>query len=108
MERGPGGEVMLPRVITIDGPAGGGKPSLAQRLAARTGYHVYDTGALYRAATLLAARTGRMQVHPGDEAAIVGLIEEATIRVDPPRDAESEPVVTIDGEDVTAELRGPA
>jgi CMP/dCMP kinase len=99
---------MLPHVITIDGPAGVGKTSLAERLAERTGYHVYDTGALYRAATLLAARTGRMQVHPADEAAIVQLIEEATIRVDPPQDAASEPVVTIDGEDVTAELRGPA
>src|SRR4051812_47329762 len=99
---------MLPRVITIDGPAGVGKTSLAERLAERTGYHVYDTGALYRAATLLAARAGYMQVHPGDEAAIVQLIGGATIRAHAPRDAASEPVVTIDGEDVTAELRGPA
>ena len=49
---------MFPRVITIDGPAGVGKTSLAERLAEALGYHVYDTGALYRAATLLAARAG--------------------------------------------------
>lgn len=99
---------MLPRVIAIDGPAGVGKTSLAERLAERTGYHVYDTGALYRAATLLAARAGYSQVRPADEPAIVRLIAGATIRVLPPRDAASEPVVTIDGEDVTAELRTPA
>jgi cytidylate kinase len=99
---------MLPRVIAIDGPAGVGKTSLAERLAGRTGYRVYDTGALYRAATLLAARAGLTQARPDDEATIVRLIEDATIRVDPPHDTASEPVVTIDGEDVTAELRGPA
>jgi cytidylate kinase len=93
---------MLPRVITIDGPAGVGKTSLAERLAERTGYHVYDTGALYRAATLLAARAGLMQVRASDEPAIVRLINEATIRVEPPADAESEPVVTIDGRLVSA------
>lgn len=97
-----------PRVITIDGPAGVGKTSLAEQLAARMGYHVYDTGALYRAATLLAARAGLLRVRATDEPKIVRLIEDATIRVEPPRDAASEPVVTIDGEDVTAELRGPA
>lgn len=98
----------LPRVITIDGPAGVGKTSLAERLAEALGYHVYDTGALYRAATLLAARAGMTAVRPEDEAAIVRLIKGATIHVGPPHDAVSEPVVTIDGEDVTADLRTPA
>jgi CMP/dCMP kinase len=99
---------MMPRVITIDGPAGVGKTSLAERLAERLGYHVYDTGALYRAATLLAARAGLLAVGPADEARIVRLIEAARIHVGPPRDAASEPVVTINGEDVTSDLRSPA
>jgi cytidylate kinase len=98
---------MIPRVITIDGPAGVGKTSLAERLAERLGYHVYDTGALYRAATLLAARAGLRAVGPNDEARIVRLIEAARIHVGSPRDAASEPVVTIDGEDVTGDLRSP-
>ena len=98
---------MIPRVITIDGPAGVGKTSLAERLAERLGYHVYDTGALYRAATLLAARAGLIDVGPEDEARVVRLIEAARIHVGPPRDAASEPVVTIDGEDVTGDLRSP-
>jgi cytidylate kinase len=99
---------VFPRVITIDGPAGVGKTSLAERLAEALGYHVYDTGALYRAATLLAARAGMTDVRPEDEATIVRLIKGATIHVGPPRDAASEPVVTINGEDVTADLRAPA
>lgn len=99
---------MPPRVITIDGPAGVGKTSLAERLAEHLGYRVYDTGALYRAATLLAARAGMTAVRPEDEAAIVRLIERAVIAVHPPRDAASEPIVLIDGEDVTADLRSPA
>jgi cytidylate kinase len=99
---------MIPRVITIDGPAGVGKTSLAERLAERLGYHVYDTGALYRAATLLAARAGMVDAGVADEARIVRLIQDATIHVGPPRDAASEPVVTINGEDVTGDLRSPA
>lgn len=99
---------MIPRVITIDGPAGVGKTSLAERLAERLGYHVYDTGALYRAATLLAARDGLADVGPADEARIVRLIQAANIHVGSPHDAASEPVVTINGEDVTGDLRSPA
>jgi cytidylate kinase len=99
---------MILRVITIDGPAGVGKTSLAERLAERLGYHVYDTGALYRAATLLAVRDGLAAVGPDDEARIVRLIRGAAIHVGPPRDAASEPVVTINGEDVTSDLRSPA
>lgn len=100
--------MMFPRVITIDGPAGVGKTSLAERLAEALGYHVYDTGALYRAATLLAARAGLTEARSEDEATIVRLIERANIHVGPPRDAASEPVVTINGEDVTADMRTPA
>ncbi len=99
---------MIPRVITIDGPAGVGKTSLAERLAERLGYHVYDTGALYRAATLLAVRAGLGDIGPNDQAEIVGLIAAARIHVGSPRDAATEPVVTINGDDVTDDLRTPA
>lgn len=100
--------VSFPRVITIDGPAGVGKTSVAEEIAERIGYHVYDTGALYRAATLLAVRAGLTDVTADDEARLVQLIAAADIHVGPPTDARSEPVVTINGEDVTADLRAPA
>src|SRR6516225_1459120 len=46
------------RVVTIDGPAGAGKSTVARRLAARLGWRFLDTGAMYRAVTLAALRAG--------------------------------------------------
>lgn len=45
-------------VITIDGPAGTGKSSVAHLLAQRLGLEFLDTGAMYRAAALLALEQG--------------------------------------------------
>lgn len=45
-------------VITIDGPSGTGKGTLAEALAARLGWHCLDSGALYRALGLAAEREG--------------------------------------------------
>ncbi len=45
-------------IIAIDGPAGAGKSSIARLVAARLGYTLVDTGALYRAIALWAARRG--------------------------------------------------
>ena len=45
-------------IVTIDGPAGAGKSTVAKALAERLGYRLLDTGAMYRAVTLEALRTG--------------------------------------------------
>ncbi|HWO22862.1 MAG TPA: (d)CMP kinase [Kofleriaceae bacterium] len=45
-------------VVTIDGPAGAGKSSVAKLLARRLGYRLLDTGAIYRAVALAAHRGG--------------------------------------------------
>ena len=45
-------------VIAIDGPAGAGKGTVARRLAARLGYRLLDTGAMYRALAWSVARAG--------------------------------------------------
>ncbi|MCX6624118.1 MAG: (d)CMP kinase [Acidobacteria bacterium] len=45
-------------VVAIDGPAGAGKSTIAQRLAARLGFIYIDTGAMYRAVALWAMRAG--------------------------------------------------
>lgn len=45
-------------VVTIDGPAGAGKSTVAKGLALALGYRLLDTGAMYRAVALLARRQG--------------------------------------------------
>src|SRR5213078_2867013 len=45
-------------VVTIDGPAGAGKSSVAKLLAKRLGYGLLDTGAIYRSVALTAKQRG--------------------------------------------------
>lgn len=45
-------------VITIDGPSGSGKGTVSRRIAAKLGYHLLDSGALYRLVALAGARAG--------------------------------------------------
>ncbi len=75
-----------PLIITIDGPAGTGKSSVASRLADRLGLIHLDTGAMYRAAALVAAERG---IDPDDGPAIAAAIEDLGLHFDwearPPR-----------------------
>ncbi|MEO1129725.1 MAG: (d)CMP kinase [Planctomycetota bacterium] len=72
-------------IVTIDGPAGTGKSSVARDLAQRLGLEFLDTGAMYRAATALAIER---HVSLRDEQAIVTLLREADLhfnwQTDPP------------------------
>jgi len=63
-------------VITIDGPAGAGKSTVAKRLAKELGYAYLDTGAMYRALTVKALR---LKVKLDDEQALIKLAEQTTI-----------------------------
>ena len=84
-------------VITIDGPAGAGKSTVARELARRLGYRLIDTGALYRG---IAWRVREAKVDPGDEPALRRLLAETSIDL---RDG----TVLVDGRDVTGEIRTP-
>jgi len=82
-------------IITIDGPAGAGKSVAARRLAKKLGFRFLDTGAMYRAITLVALR---QQIDWHDTGALAKIAAEIDIEL-------SDDCVTIDGEDVTAAIR---
>src|SRR6516165_6183150 len=83
------------RVVTIDGPAGAGKSTVARRLADRLGWRFLDTGAMYRAVTLAALRRG---VELSSEAGLGALVSGLSVSLPPGR-------VELDGEDISSEIR---
>jgi cytidylate kinase len=87
-------------VVTIDGPSGSGKGTVSQRIASEFGWHLLDSGALYR---LLACAAQRDGVGLDDAAALAelaGRIEgEFTVAPD------GSEVVRLDGVEVTDVLR---
>jgi len=66
-------------IVTIDGPAGTGKSSVAHALALRLGLDFLDTGAMYRAVTLAALREG---VDLRDEPSVAALATAGDIDFD--------------------------
>lgn len=84
-------------VITIDGPAGAGKSSVAQALARRLGFRRVNTGALYRALAWAVRAAG---VGPEDSPALRRVLERTTVELVGER-------VVVDGRDVTDEIRTP-
>jgi cytidylate kinase len=87
-------------VITIDGPSGSGKGTVAQAVAAKLGWHYLDSGSLYR---LLACAALHDHVDLDDAPALVALAEQlgARCRLATPGD----PALLLDGADVGTELR---
>jgi cytidylate kinase len=87
-------------VITIDGPVGSGKGTIARHVATALGWHLLDSGALYRLVALAAGRAG---VALDDANGLAELARGLDVRFDSNKD-ESECIV-LAGEDVTRELR---
>ena len=77
------------KVVTIDGPSGSGKGTISRLVAHRIGWHLLDSGALYRLVALAGRLAATMQVHFGSA----------------PDGAEQ---VSLAGRDVTAEIRSEA
>jgi len=73
-------------IVTIDGPAGTGKSTVAHRLAQRLGLEFLDTGAMYRAAALAALDRG---IDPADGPRVADLVSGMDLRfvweADPPQ-----------------------
>jgi CMP/dCMP kinase len=82
-------------IVTIDGPAGAGKSSVARLLAQRLGFDFLDTGAMFRAVTVAAVRA---HIPTDDPTALARLVEG--LRVEMPRGK-----VLLNGEDVSTQIR---
>jgi CMP/dCMP kinase len=68
-----------PIIVTIDGPAGTGKSTVARQLAARLGLDFLDTGAMYRAAAAIVIDRG---IDARDVDAVVAAVDGADLRFD--------------------------
>jgi cytidylate kinase len=87
-------------IITIDGPSGSGKGTISRRVAAELGWHLLDSGALYRLTGLAGSRAG---IAAEDEAGHARIAAGMDVRFGETPGAESR--VLLDGADVTAAIR---
>jgi cytidylate kinase len=86
--------------LTIDGPSGSGKGTIARRVAKDLGWHLLDSGALYRLVGLAAERRGKT----GDSDEMIAKIAAGLdIRFQSSQNGEES--VLLDGEDVTRAIR---
>lgn len=85
--------------VTIDGPAGSGKSTIAQGLAKRLGATFLDTGAMYRAVTLAAMRA---KVDLKDKEAVVAVMDTSNFEF---KSSDGGLLVYLNGEDITEAIR---
>ncbi len=88
-----------PWVIAIDGPSGSGKGTLARNLAREFGFHLLDSGAIYR---LLALKSLRQGIDLDDAAQVAAQIDDFDIRFEA---GDELAIPFLDGVDVADELR---
>lgn len=88
-------------VLTIDGPSGSGKGTIARAVADRLGWHMLDSGAIYRA---VGHAAGARDLDLSDAAAIARCAAETRIEFRDPGDG-GDTLVIIDGEDATDAIR---
>lgn len=90
-----------PPVLTVDGPSGSGKGTVSRRVAEALGWHMLDSGALYRAVGLAAGWAG---LDLADEPAVARCAREIDLDFRATSDG-SDTRVLVAGKDVSGQLR---
>lgn len=91
---------MIPPVVTIDGPSGSGKGTISRAVAERVGWHLLDSGALYRLVALAGKLKG-LDPQDAEAHARVALSMDVVFSAAP----DGGERVLLDGREVTAEIR---
>lgn len=84
-------------IVTIDGPAGTGKSTVAKKVAAELAYEYLDTGAMYRMVGWYVLNSG---IDPEEEQAVIEALPDMSLSFD-------EGHALLNGEDITSHLRTP-
>src|SRR5438477_7432452 len=87
-------------IVTIDGPSGSGKGTISRAVAQAVGWHLLDSGALYRLVALAGARVGAA---PEDRRRHAELATAMQVQFGSGPKGEEQ--VQLGGEDVTAAIR---
>jgi cytidylate kinase len=90
---------MIP-VVAIDGPVGSGKGTIARQVAGALGWHLLDSGALYRLVGLASVKRGMTEA---GEDAIAALAGRLSVRFEPDQNGNER--IFLDDEDVTTDVR---
>lgn len=90
----------MTNIITIDGPSGSGKGTVSRILAKKLSYDYLDSGALYR---LLGIAAMRSSIDLSDTKSLAEIAEQMEVEFQLSTDGKFK--VTLDGDDVTSELR---
>lgn len=95
---------IIPKIITIDGPSGAGKGTVAYRLAEHFGFELLDSGALYRIVGLMAFKNGLLDGTDIDEQEVAKLTKSLHLSFRP-NTATKTVEILVDNTPLTDDIR---
>lgn len=95
---------IIPKIITIDGPSGAGKGTVAYRLAEHFGFELLDSGALYRIVGLMAFKNGLLDGTDIDEQEVAKLTQSLNLSFRP-NTATKTVEILVDNTPLTDDIR---